>query len=519
MCCTLLLLALVNISDSAAPYSRLGAFEAIPSELLELIFGSLDVRTLCTARLICTPFARTASGFLKSLVLSGDYLGSHPDTHLRNFPNVTRVTVSGLHNTHLQVLEHPNLRDAVTDLSVTCAARGADAPHQPHNAVRAGSLPPLPPLSRLTSLTVLSYALDQRYLFPLTLRELVLEEPVACTTADPLRRLTNLTSLRVAVLHERIRPFDGLTTLRTLERLEIKSSWSFIRTLGKFTTLTHLVWTPHVDPFHQYIEGQHPDLTPLTNLQKLVHLGIGPTFSGLAPEDLAGFGRLPSLKSLDVAMVRGYRGLRAAQVPRFDLTRLGLHCYYMEGPLMAKVKMEGLEDLTLRDASRLREDGAKALERATGLTHLELSDSSDAHAPTYDLLPILGLLSRLRALSLQATKLPPSVTCSRVAQLLPGLTRLWWIGGSVRSDDVAACATLEQLQDLRLLPDKLAPSGLSMTEAFMGLASRPQLTKLRMSEVLGIRADFLTDDVVVQINSPRHERGWPALDLTLTPVK
>jgi hypothetical protein len=106
------------------PCCRLGQFEPLPPELRESIISSLDVRMLCTARLVCRPFRQTASSplgaGLTSLTLSAGYLRSHLDVNFGNLPNVKRVTISHVdcEAGNLEMLGHHNICNAVTDLKV-----------------------------------------------------------------------------------------------------------------------------------------------------------------------------------------------------------------------------------------------------------------------------------------------------------------------------------------------------------------------------------------------------------------
>jgi hypothetical protein len=129
------------------------------------------------------------------------------------------------------------------------------------------------------------------------------------------------------------------------------------------------------------------------------------------------------------------------------------------------------------------------------------------------LLPVLSRLSGLQSLSLQGRV--AAISCERVIRIFPGWTRLRWAGGHVTNEDVAACARLSKLWVLSLLPNQYAPCGSITWEGFFRLAKRPQLAKLELSSFLGNPVDYFSKEVRTLVNSERHSRGWPPLDLTI----
>jgi hypothetical protein len=174
----------------------LGPFEYLPPELLETILGTLDVRTLCTARLVCTRFSVAASRFICSITLSAKDLRSRPNTNLDSFPKLSQVT--DVAERDYGVVAHPLVRDAATEVLLLLQPAKCWSP-----------LPRLPPLPNLVSVTVPKYSRLQGLFFPQTLQELNLGPPVLCSDAHPLTRLTRLTGL-TTVLRDVGLPHGGI---------------------------------------------------------------------------------------------------------------------------------------------------------------------------------------------------------------------------------------------------------------------------------------------------------------------
>jgi hypothetical protein len=167
----------------------LGVLDSLPPELLETILGTLDVRHLCTARLVCTRFHVAASQFIHSITLSANHLRRHPETNLNSFPKLTRVMVvsDGKRKEDFAALTHPGVYNAVTHMDVKMYLH-----------VHKKVLFVVPPLPNLVSMPVTMYGFDISLLqFPLTLRELDLDDVVTVLEAEPITHLTRLTSLRI----------------------------------------------------------------------------------------------------------------------------------------------------------------------------------------------------------------------------------------------------------------------------------------------------------------------------------
>jgi hypothetical protein len=71
----------------------LRAFNAVPPDVVETILGCLDLRTLCTTRLVCKLFRTTASHFLHSLKLSPEDFRFRRKLNFSNFPDLRQVSL------------------------------------------------------------------------------------------------------------------------------------------------------------------------------------------------------------------------------------------------------------------------------------------------------------------------------------------------------------------------------------------------------------------------------------------
>ncbi len=484
---------------------------------LETIVGSLDVRTLCTARLVCRSFSQLASGLLHTLKLPAKDLPerrsflprllSSPAVGFSHFPKARRVTISGVKpdNGDFQRLTHPNVRAAVTDLEVILCRVSGELKRFT-----------LPTLSNLRSLTVPHYGASQCLTLPTTLQELSLEGCVACPSAEALMGLTNLTSLTVSVsaaLDLSSHPScHSLTVLSALQRLTISCRESSMPSVTMLTQLTHLVWLPND-------RGPGQSLLPFTAFQKLAHLGIGVHISSLGFESIS---RITTLRSLDIASLsRAFRGAGLLSVLGcLSLTSLGLDCYSLDRSFLARTTLKGLEALALGSAGHLSEAHVHALKHATALTQLEfflgiLRDNFQvAHV-----CQSLSCMSRLQALSLSSLNVgawDQYPSCSNIVGAVTGLTRLSWVGELVTDADLAACAGLRKLRmwSLTVRSMRLFTSPITHN-ALLKLAKSPELSVLKLYN-LGVCNQFfppLTDEALAEVNCRRLSRGWPDLDI------
>jgi hypothetical protein len=473
-----------------------------------MILGFLDVRTLCTARLVCTRFRVAASRLIHSIKLSAPDLRTRPDTNFNSFPKLQRVFIRGELPEDCDLLALPGICDAVTHVEVF--QRGVPAPL-------------LPPLPNLVSLDVRACHIEQGFwhdsLFPITLQELKLNGAIPCADAERLTRLTRLTGLCICLPPDLHEPFEGVTALTTLRELVVCGPPTQIPYLGKLTLLTRLSFLmTSFDP------GLSPDLdlAPLTCLQNLMHLMVCSPYppEQLTRQHLPNIGAIASLKSLHVRLQEGplLAALDAAYLaPLSRLTALSLrHADLgMDVPFLSRLNLEGLQSLELGSASRLGSEGLGILGRATGLTKLRLRFGRGAFTEPLELGSAFFRMAKLLALSLEACPLPAS-SCFGAMGLLTGLTSLTWSGAHVTNDDMDACLGLTQLRVLRITPTHPAPFHSRITyDTLVALAQLPELTTLEVSERFASHRAALMERIHALVKTQRHDKGWPPLNLDL----
>ncbi len=484
-------------------YGRLGQFDPLPPELLLLVLGHLDARTLCTARLVCRPFSHAARACVPALGLSADDLRLLPETDFSRFSTVNRVTIHGVTDADVGVrmLAHPKLCDIVSELKVV-----------EYNWFAGFNLPPLP---NLTSMTVVGYAFPQWNLFPTTLQQLVLDQAHDCSYEHALDGLARLTSLRVSLANGH-NSAEVLAVPSALRKLVVRCKWSRMPCLRKLTLLTHFTWDP-VDEYPREVVR----LGTFTRLQNLAHLGIvSPITVDLSEPFASTIARITTLNSFDLGKIRDvvprWRAEAATSLGLLSLTCLRLNCRSIDVSLLPRMALEGLQHLTLWHAALVSGEGFLALWHATGLTELGFFPGRKCISRTTWFHPsalshILSPMSRLQALSVQTTGVfTPSL--SSVVGLLGGLTRLSWAGGFVTDAELEECAGLSKLCTLSLLPNRPACPGSIPLQAVCKLAERPQLSTLVLSDIMGIKY-VLTADLITEINSGRRSRGWPPLHI------
>ncbi len=81
--------------------------DKLPAELLWTICGFLDVRTLCTARLVSTTFNQAATPHVTQLHLDGSTLQEDLVPDFRQFSGLTRLAITFTRNTPLYALHTP----------------------------------------------------------------------------------------------------------------------------------------------------------------------------------------------------------------------------------------------------------------------------------------------------------------------------------------------------------------------------------------------------------------------------
>jgi hypothetical protein len=494
---------------------RLGDFDSLPAELWETIIGFLDLRNLCTARLVSTFCRDEGARFLRSVKLEAEDVRRRPDLSLDKFPQLRRVALYGVEKDFPLIAQSPFCK-AVTHFTTSVWPS-----QMPTGA-------PLPPLPNLTSLTVYhgaaNAAVDYSALFPTTLEELLLEWRAACSMSAALQSLTKLTYLRAPVRYNTHDPFSTLLGLTTLRRLEIEGDESLFDFVTELPLLTHLrLRTMGVE-----LEwNQNLDLGPFTRLQKLVHLGIA--LEAVVPHQMSAIASIPCLKSLELSAwgMRPWTALEAsALAPLSRLTSLNVKWWRsFDMSVLSKVNMEGLKALTLH--GRMGAFGSEVvafLGRPTGLTHLKVWDRATVVPDKpVELEQALSRMSALEALSLRATW-SSTASCFEAIRLLTSLTNLEWEGEYVTNADVGVCSCPQKLGVLRIGPDGPAPSDCTTPETVFAVAKLPELRSLILgqgfqglpSSVIDEKQGFrLTDEGKALIDGERHARGWPALRLAL----
>jgi hypothetical protein len=337
---------------------------------------------------------------------------------------------------------------------------------------------------------------------------------ISCHVASQLVSLTRLSSQAVEVPGECFRQLEVLTTLTGLQRVQIHCRTSFIPWLGRLTHLKHLGWAC-ASLHERYLVDQ----SPLTHLQKLVHLKIGPEYARWGPDHLRVVGKIITLASLDLdgSSSPFVAPDAIALTPLSRLTAVRLNCNVKVCLLERSVAM--LQELALLEEGQLGEACLSVLQWASGLRKLELDyasgicDSRDSGVRPSRLCQGLSRMSRLQELSLGVD--PHWVqSCFGAIGVLKVLTRLEWYGGLLTTADVLACTRLKRLRVLGLFPHPDARRCVRFS-AFLAVAMLPELTKLDMSSLTGISAYQLTDAINMRLNAELHSRGWPPLNLSL----
>jgi hypothetical protein len=488
-----------DITDRLFASCSLGAFDAVPPDVVETILGSLDLRTLCTTRLVCKLFRASASQFLHSLKLFPKDVRFHRKPNFSNFPKLSGVSLLDVAEVDFPLLAQPAVRDAVTHVRLVLGRV-----HPSQETVGA----PMPPLPNLVSLTVLNSDMGKCVPFPLTLKELYLDERTSYPHAD-VSALTGLTRLHVNLFDDMRTLFDGLTAMTTLRHLEISGPKLLIPVLEKLTQLTHL-------RFRIREGGQNVLLTRLTCLGKLLHLEIKSDDESMGLEQSNEVDRIvrgiTSLKSLSLGLRHG-RGsslLSTGSVSALShLTALRLNGGPESASSLSGFYLEGLRCLTF-SAFGLERDLGGTLGRATALTKLSVSCGQ------------LGAVSVSRAISSMPQLREMSLCISTTAGydprtfqaigLLTSLTSLSWNGGEVTNADMEACVGLRKLRLLKIMAGQaLYPSVRVSPETFLAVARLPELARFDMRVTLGSDRGRIR----TLLDFERRSKGWPPLDLYL----
>ncbi len=238
---------------------------------------------------------------------------------------------------------------------------------------------------------------------------------------------------------------EALTTLTTLQKLEIRGPLSLLPVVGKLTMLTHLcLRTP----------GPELDLSPFTRLRNLVHLQVDSEQTRMVAQHFQSLGAIITLRSLRLNLTATPRvaGLEAYGLSAMSrLTSLALRFNAPDMPFVAGFNLEGLESLTLTSSRDLYADGVTILGRATSLTELGLryGEWAPSHVPV-EVGLALSRMSRLQALSFEDASSSSATSCFKAIGLLTGLTSLMWDGSYIANTELKACLGLKKLRFLRI---------------------------------------------------------------------
>ncbi len=487
-----------------ACYCRTNWWEDLPGDLLAEILGTLDVLTLCTARLVCNRFRQGSLSHVKALRLDFRALEQHPTVDLTQFTALTHLEVVGDNESRLDLLAHPKIARLVTHVRVEgiCIQ---DVPKREQ----------LAHLSALGKLRVLHLPVNAHEfeLLPLGLERLCISNTIQ-VNASPLTRFSGLTGLRIDVASGALPSVASLTGLGNLRSLVLSMEPSDLESLSTFTMLSSLDLVISSDTRPNTL---YQDLSHLTLLSHL-RLGFsgGRLYTDARHQDLACIGHLTNLTCLDLQRV-GLLGVghpaaaSSALAALSRLVSLGLLCLLAGLSLLPSLNVEKLQSLTLIDA---RGDFS-VLFRATNLTSLELTGYVHLYEPLYGHYGALGavfaMMSNLRSLKLivrRGAGVIDGVLLSNVLQGVTYLTNLEYGGPYFTlGPDLAACASIPGLRSLSFnrVPG-LTTAGIPALQAMSGL------TRLILHGT-GIRTEDLTPEVRAAFDVERLRYGWPGLQL------
>ncbi len=220
-------------------------------------FIAMDVRALCTARLLCKPFCQFASGHVKALQLDCTALEQPPTSSLTRLSGLTRVEVSVQRRNRISLITHGTVATVITHVDLQQAGPD-DGPEGLHN------------LRLLPNLRSLSLHVEPSKinLLPTGLEELHIKNYLQKDVSS-LTQISALTSLEVALTGRGELSFGRLTSLLNLHSLNMLCGLSALRVITTFSMLTSLTWRVH--------PGGSPNSTfpGLGHLTRLSYLKVG----------------------------------------------------------------------------------------------------------------------------------------------------------------------------------------------------------------------------------------------------
>jgi hypothetical protein len=465
--------------------------ERLPDELLWTILGLLDVRTLCTARLVCASFHQSATPHIKKLQVGGATLQQENVPDFRRFPGLTHLAITFTHGTPLCCLQNPRTAPYVSHVNL-------DSSHDTQNAEVLARLTDLPKL-RSVCLEPVKGDQCKLSLLPSGLEHLAVREPflerdsAGMQDATGLSRLTNLRSLEMDMGMGAGASLGVLTSLRNLKSLTISTGPWALGVVRFLTSLTSLTWALLAESNQRMFH----DIAYLTRLSRL-------HFSGgrhIRHASIACIAHLTSLSHLDMGHHKLARcaARSTALVPLTGLVSLEMSCKGVGKSLLSCLNIKALKALTLHEA----QGHIDFVARATGLTRLEVNGDWDRSVQ--GLSATVARLAGLQDLSLHSPG--EGFQLNLLLRTVTNLTRLEYGGGSMKGRDLRACGSLPYLRTLCLngLED-ITPACLPALQEMTGL------TQLRLV-CTGIAPKHLTPDVIAGFNAERCRRGWPDLKI------
>jgi hypothetical protein len=475
--------------------------EILPEEMLWTILSFCDVRTLCTARLVCSRFRESATSHLSQLHLDSRSLEEDPIPEFRHFVGLTLFAVSCSEGRPLALLTHPIIAQRVSHVYMDCT-------YDPQDGAVLASLRGLPKFRSLSLCPVEGGQFDLSRLpsglvnlnFAWRWPSLGVFVWAGMQDATPLTRFSNLESLTTKMDVGTGPSLGALMSLQGLKSLDISTCPSAVGVVKNMTQLTALTWTLRENPDEG--KSMFDDLGHLSGLLRLHFSCPGDVMH----KDLALLGPLITLTHLCLGALRKYAECAArshALVRLTNLKSVELEGRTLGKSLVSRLKLETLNQLTLSNV-----DGDVGfLQRATGLTSLSLD--ADTSGRVHGLGSALSRMTGLRCLWLGCH----NHDGGQLSSLLRGLIKLTKLcyrcyrGEFDASRGLAACASLPGLRSLCLSGrSELTPSYLPVLQNMSGL------TELTL-DWTGISPKDLTPDVLDAFNFERRRRGWPSLKL------
>jgi hypothetical protein len=476
----------------------------LPEELQWVIMGFLDVRSLCTARLVSKDFHRSAACHLKALWINCTSPQQPPTTRFTQLSALTHVEVSVEDDVQLHLLGNTRIAPFITQVKVK-RVTGVNTLAPLSLACPAGQLAPndlahLHLLPKLRSLS-LEDGVSKVELLPVRLEELELWGGNT-GSVSPLTRLLGLTSLTIEVMGGTVSSLVSLTSLISLRSLRIMCEFRPPAMLSILTTLTAL---------SLLIRGARTDggsiFSDLVHLTRLSNLRVPLSTVGLRLEDLACFAHLTKLTGLrlDSSTLAECVADSSVLVPLTGLVSLGICGGPLGISLLSKMNVKACKWLALTASC----GDISVLERARTLTRLNLDWSRDAAGYLPELGPTLARMSGLIDLALHLEDDADSLGVFQLSTVLPALTNLTWLDykGNFTVGDLEACARLPSLRNLVLRGTRGVTA--ACVPALQAMSGLDKLTLLNT----GIHKDELKPEVRAGFDVERLSRGWARLKL------